>query len=102
MIAIDTSLLVYAHRADAPFREPAKASLESLAATPREWAIHWPCVHEFIAIVTHPRIYKIATPLESAIAQLAAICLAHGVSELSSADRDFTRFPALQVRNPLL
>jgi len=35
-------------------------------------------------------------------ARIAALCLEHDVTELWSADRDFTRFPALKVRNPLL
>ncbi len=35
-------------------------------------------------------------------ARIAAICLAHGVRELWSADRDFGRFPSLKVRNPLV
>ncbi|MBL8344858.1 MAG: PIN domain-containing protein [Rubrivivax sp.] len=143
MIAVDTNILVYAHRTDSPFHERARSSLESLASGTREWAIPWPCAHEFFAIVTHPRIYKTATPPETAFAQLralqtlanlvfiaeaddhlqrleplalaakaqggaihdariAAICLSHGVAELWSADRDFSRFPALAVRNPLV
>jgi predicted nucleic acid-binding protein len=35
-------------------------------------------------------------------ARIAAICLEHGVRELWSADRDFSRFPALKVVNPLV
>lgn len=35
-------------------------------------------------------------------ARVAALCLHHGVSELWSADRDFTAFPQLKVRNPLV
>jgi predicted nucleic acid-binding protein len=35
-------------------------------------------------------------------ARIAALCLQHGVTELWSADRDFSRFPALRVVNPLL
>jgi len=35
-------------------------------------------------------------------ARIAAICLQHGVSELWTADRDFSRFPALRTRNPLV
>ena len=35
-------------------------------------------------------------------ARIAAICLAHDVDELWTADRDFGRFPALRVRNPLV
>jgi toxin-antitoxin system PIN domain toxin len=34
-------------------------------------------------------------------ARIAAICISHGVRELWTADRDFGRFPALSVRNPL-
>jgi predicted nucleic acid-binding protein len=35
-------------------------------------------------------------------ARIAAICLQHGVRELWSADRDFSRFPDLTVINPLI
>jgi predicted nucleic acid-binding protein len=35
-------------------------------------------------------------------ARIAALCLHHGVEELWSADRDFSRFSALAVRNPLV
>lgn len=143
MIAVDTNVLVYAHRADSPFHERARSAIESLAAGARAWSIPWPCAHEFFAIVTHPRIYRTPTPAETAFEQLralqslgslefigeaddhltqlepmalsarlqggaihdariAAICLSHGVAELWSADRDFTRFPALRVRNPVV
>jgi uncharacterized protein len=35
-------------------------------------------------------------------AKIAAICLGHGVKELWSADRDFSRMKGLRVRNPLI
>ena len=35
-------------------------------------------------------------------ARIVAICRVHGVVELWSTDRDFSRFPELRVRNPLL
>ena len=34
-------------------------------------------------------------------ARIAALCIQHQVSELWSADRDFSRFPKLRVVNPL-
>ena len=143
MIAVDTNILVYAHRTDSPFHESARRAIETLAADPRPWSIPWPCAHEFFAVVTHPRIYRTPTPASTALRQLraleslanlafiaemdgyllqlqavavparanggaihdarvAAICLSHGVSELWSADRDFSRFPALAIRNPLV
>lgn len=35
-------------------------------------------------------------------ARIAALCLHHGVDELWTADRDFSSFPALKTRNPLV
>ena len=35
-------------------------------------------------------------------ARIAAICLQHGVREFWTADRDFSRFPMLNCRNPLI
>lgn len=143
MIAIDTNVLVYAHRADSPWHERARRSLRRLAEGDARWAIPWPCVHEFYAVVTHPQIYAPPSTRAQALAEIegwlgspelellsegegywrllrraldrgrvvgpmvhdariAAICLAHGVDELWSADRDFGRFPELTVRNPLV
>jgi len=35
-------------------------------------------------------------------ARIAALCIHHGVQELWSADRDFSRFGELRTRNPLV
>jgi predicted nucleic acid-binding protein len=35
-------------------------------------------------------------------ARIAAICIQYGVSELWTADRDFSRFAGLKTRNPLI
>ena len=35
-------------------------------------------------------------------ARIATICDAHGVTEFLTADRDFSRFPSLVTRNPLI
>jgi toxin-antitoxin system PIN domain toxin len=143
MIAVDTNLLVYSHRSDSPFHLAAKESIETLRSQPAPWAIPWSCVHEFVAIVTHARVFRTPTPLEVCFAcvdgwlaggnlhligegdaylaklrelafaaqlkgprihdaRIAAVCLHHGVSELWSADRDFSAFPQLKVRNPLI
>ena len=143
MIAVDTNVLVYAHREDSSWHDAAYRSVVELAEGRNPWAIPWPCLHEFFAIITHPRIYSPPTPLAVAVDQIAAwlespslvllaesgehwhqlrplleagrvvgpqvhdarvvaLCLQHGVKELWTADRDFTRFPGLNVRNPLV
>ena len=72
MIAVDTNLLVYAHREDSPWHDAAYARIAELAESRAPWAIPLPCLHEFLAIVTHPRIYAPATPLPAAVDQVEA------------------------------
>jgi toxin-antitoxin system PIN domain toxin len=143
MIALDTNLLIYAHRAETEWNEDAYDLLRGLTEGREAWAIPYPCVHEFLRNVTDPRIYANPTPLDVALeqvaawweaptlrllseggrhfeilskvardgraagakihdARIAAICLDHGVRELWTADRDFSRFTALRSRNPLV
>lgn len=72
MIAVDTNVLVYAHRADSPFHARAREALSTLAESGQPWAIAWPCVHEFLAIATHPRIYRPPSSIEQALDQIDA------------------------------
>jgi uncharacterized protein len=60
MIAVDTNILVHAHRSDSPWHDAASSCLSRVAQAP--WAIPWPCVHEFLAIVTHPRVFNPPSP----------------------------------------
>ena len=143
MIAVDTNILVYAHRADLPWHDTARSRLEALASDAAAWAIPMHCLHEFFATVTRRGPLAEPTPVNVAMDQVAALlacknvvvltedgdhwkvlasliehgrvagravhdariaacCLRHGVSELWTADRDFSRFPALFARNPLV
>lgn len=72
MIAVDTNILVHAHRRDSPFHAAAHRTLAELAEGARRWALPWPCVHEFHAKVTHPRIFAAPTSISQAIAQVDA------------------------------
>jgi len=68
--AVDTNILVYAHRADSTWHHPADAIVAELAEGKSTWAIPWPCIYEFFAIVTRPRIYKPPTPNGDALIQI--------------------------------
>ena len=72
MIAVDTNILVYAHRRDSPWHERAAHCVRELAEGEATWAVPWPCIHEFLAIVTHERIYSPPSSPEEAIAQVQA------------------------------
>jgi toxin-antitoxin system PIN domain toxin len=72
VIAVDTHLLVYAHRSDSEWNDKAYSCIAELAASPAAWAIPWPCLHEFFAVVTHPRIYDPPSTIEQAVQQVEA------------------------------
>ena len=72
MIAVDTNLLVYAHRRDATFHAAAKRLIATLSEATASWAIPWPCIHEFYSAVTNVRAYKPASSAVQAVAQIDA------------------------------
>ncbi len=57
MIAVDTNILVYAHRAEQPRHEAAKKRLVALAEGAGPWAIPVFCLTEFVRVMTHPRLF---------------------------------------------
>jgi len=73
VIAVDTNILVYAHRRDNEWHEGAFQLMKSLSEGYARWAIPWPCIHEFLAIVTHPRIYNPPTPIRTALESVAVL-----------------------------
>lgn len=71
MRAVDTNVLIYSFFADSPFHATAKATVDALAVSPAPWAIPWPCIHEFYAVVTNPKIFRDASLALAARAQIA-------------------------------
>ncbi len=141
MRGVDTNVLVYSEIRSSPYHDVARRVLTELSEGVLPWAIPWPCVYEYLRIVTHPRVYHPPIPLDTAVkelgrildsptlvllhetsshpeimtmvlrtsgvrgnlihdAHIAALCLEHGVTELITGDRDFSRFPELTIRNP--
>jgi toxin-antitoxin system PIN domain toxin len=72
VIALDSNLLVYAHRRDSEQYPAARESIEALAEGRGLWAIPYPCIHEFVRNVTDPRIYSDPTSLDHAFDQVSA------------------------------
>jgi toxin-antitoxin system PIN domain toxin len=138
--AVDTNVLVYSEIISSSHHRVARRLLTELAEGRTPWAIPWPCVYEFLRVVTHPRVFSPPVPLAVALhdlneilasptivllseterhsevmsviveesgvtgnlvhdAHIAALCIEHGVSELFTGDRDFSRFP-VPVTNP--
>lgn len=123
------------------FHSPALRLISRLAEGSDPWAIPWPCVYEFLRVVTHPRVFSLPSDLAEALeslerlrespslvilgdspshlrvmlktlrdsaatgnlvhdAHIAALCIDHGVSELFTMDRDFSRFRGLKATHP--
>lgn len=57
MIAVDTNILIYAHRAELPKHEAAVRCLVELAEGPAAWALPVFCIGEFLRVITHPRLF---------------------------------------------
>ncbi len=142
MIAVDTNLLVYAHRPEAPLHQQAYAKLGQLASYRALWGIPCHVLVEFAAVVSDAKIWlepSSRAQIDEQIAawrsspqlrilgddqtvwkrcselarkgfvqggrwydaRIAAVCVAHGVKEFWTVDRDYSRFPELRMRNPL-
>lgn len=65
MLAVDTNILVYAHRREAAEHAAASAVVRSLAEGAQPWAIPWPCLYEFFSVVTNPKIWRDAASAPS-------------------------------------
>ena len=104
MIAVDTNILVYAHRQDSPFHIRAKRFIEETAGASDVWAIAWPCLHEFYGIVTHPKIYRPASTIDQALDQIDAWLASPSLQLITESGDHWTRLaPQLQagqVRGP--
>jgi toxin-antitoxin system PIN domain toxin len=70
LIAVDTNILIYAHRRDSEWHKPAASCLRTLAESKANWAIPWPCLHEFMGISTHKKVYVPPSTLKEAITQV--------------------------------
>ena len=70
MTAVDTNIMVYAHRRDTPEHKAARNCLSQLADSPAAWAIPWPCVHEFLGVVTNPKFYRSSSTMAEAIGEI--------------------------------
>ena len=70
MVAVDSNILVYAHRSDSSWHQPALRVIAGLAEGHSAWAIPWPCIWEFLAIATHPRIYTPPSSVDDALIQV--------------------------------
>ncbi len=81
MIAVDTNILVHAHRRGTTHHEQALALLAALGEGATPYALFWPSLYEFLRVVTHHRVFD---PPSTTVEALEAI-------------RDFLASPVVRV-----
>lgn len=78
MIAVDTNVLVYAHRAETALHQAATRRLVELAEGRGLWGLPVFCAGEFIRVVTHRRVFNPPSTLDEAIQFLERVVAAPG------------------------
>jgi predicted nucleic acid-binding protein len=68
-----------------------------MAQSGSPWAIPWPCVHEFLAIVTRIGIFTPPTPLKNAIDQVDAWLESPSLVLLSETESHWGELRALMI-----
>ena len=91
MIAIDTNILVLAHREESPLHAPAQRRLNDLAMGEAAWAVPVFCLAEFVRVVTHPKIFAPPSTLNEALAAIDGLLESETLRVLTPGQR----YPAL-------
>jgi toxin-antitoxin system PIN domain toxin len=71
--ALDANVLVYAEVVGSKHHQKAREILTKLAEGTFPWALPWPCVYEFLRVVTHPRVYHPPVPVAIALSDMRSI-----------------------------
>ena len=71
MIALDTNILVYAHREGTPYHRQAAALLRRLSEGRAPYVLFWPSLYEFLRVVTHHRVFDPPSTSAEALEALA-------------------------------
>lgn len=87
MIAVDTNILVYAHRSEFRQHEAALATLTALADGSELWGIPAACLSEFLRVTTHPAVLKPPSTGDDAARSLEALLAAPSVRLLLPGER---------------
>jgi len=67
MFLFDVNVLVYAHRADAPGHDRHRAWLNEVIQSDSAYGMSDLVLGGFLRIVTHPRVFRDPTPIETAL-----------------------------------
>jgi toxin-antitoxin system PIN domain toxin len=87
VIAVDTNILIYAHRQEFAQHARALKALSSLAEGGELWSIPAVCLAEFLRITTHPAILKPPSTIDQASRSVDALLASPSLRLLLPGDR---------------
>jgi hypothetical protein len=95
MLLPDVNILVYAHREDMPAHTIAKGWLESALNGSEPVALFDPTLASFLRIVTNRRVFRIPTPLPTALSFVDAMRTAPSVRPVHPGENHWEIFEQL-------
>jgi toxin-antitoxin system PIN domain toxin len=87
VIAVDTNILVFAHREELPAHGRALARLRELAEGDARWGLPVFCLGEFVRLVTHPAVFHPASTLAEAVSVLEQLVASPSLEVLAPGER---------------
>ena len=97
MIAVDTNILVYAHRSETDLHDAAAAAIVEFAEGIVPWALPVFCITEFLRVVTHRRVFSPPSTMSQALGFVDDV-IASPVCRVVRPGREFLRLLAETAR----
>lgn len=97
MIAVDTNILVYAHRSETDLHDVAAAAIIKLAEGIVPWGLPVFCITEFLRVVTHRRVFSPPSTMSQALGFVDDV-IASPVCRVVRPGREFLRLLAETAR----
>ena len=89
MIAVDTNVLIAAHRGEHPLHAKANARLRSIAEADAPWGLPVFCIGEFFRVATHARVFTPPSSLEEALRAIGGLLASPSVRLLNPGEAYF-------------
>lgn len=87
IVALDTNILVYAHREGTPHHQAARLLVARYAEGDAPWALTWSCVYEFLRVVTHRKVFHPPTAAAVAWEDIANVLQSPSLMLLTETER---------------
>jgi toxin-antitoxin system PIN domain toxin len=89
VIAVDTNIVIAAHRGEHPLHREADARLRAIAEDDAPWGLPVFCLGEFVRVTTHARIFTPPSSLPEALQAIGALLQSPTVRLLSPGEAYF-------------